>query len=310
MSDDTARTDRLALWAAAGTGFQVGAAIVASRVALEETTPAALALMRYVVGFLCLAPVAWHMGIVPFARRDVLPIALLGIGQFAILVALLNASLLYLPSAPSALLFSTFPFMTMLLAAGLGREALTLPKAFGIGLTILGVGFTLGVDVLEIGSHGGAAGGEEWKGILLALTSAFMGAVCSVFYRPYLQRYPTVQVSAFAMLASVLFLAFAAAAEGFFDGPPTISAMGWGAILFIGVSSGIGYFLWLFALGRAAPTRVTVYLALSPATAAVIGVILLDEEFGWGMIAGIVSVTLGLWVMAKAKEGKFLTRGS
>jgi len=310
MSGDPDRTARLALWAAAGTGFQVGAAIVASRVALEETTPAALALMRYIVGFLCLAPVAWRMGIVPFARRDVLPIALLGIGQFAILVAVLNASLLYIPAAPSALLFSTFPFMTMLLAAGLGREALTWPKALGIGLTILGVGFTLGVDVLEIGSHGGAESGEEWKGILLALASAFTGAVCSVFYRPYLQRYPTVQVSAFAMLASVLFLAFAAAAEGFFAAPPSISATGWGAILFIGVSSGIGYFLWLFALGRAAPTRVTVFLALSPATAAVIGVILLDEDFGWGMIAGIVSVTLGLWVMAKAKEGELLKRGN
>lgn len=297
MSTDRAGADKTALWAAAGTGFQVGAAIVASRYALAETTPAALALMRYIVGFLCLAPVAWRMGLVPFAKRDVLPIALLGIGQFGILVALLNASLLYLPAAPAALLFSTFPFMTMLLAAGLGREGLTWAKAAGVGLTILGVGFTLGVDVLNFDAGGGA-----WKGILFALGSALTGAVCSVFYRPYLQRYPTVQVSAFAMATSVLFLAFAAAGEGFFSTPPAISAQSWGAILFIGVSSGIGYFLWLYALGRAAPTRVTIFLALSPATAGIIGVILLGEHFGPGLVTGVALVTLGLWVMARAKE--------
>ena len=43
---------------------------------------------------------------------------------------------------------------------------------------------------------------------------------------------------------------------------------GWLAILFIGVSSGVGYYLWLFALRHATPTRVTVFLALSPLTAA------------------------------------------
>jgi len=307
MTGDRHSSDPLALWAAAGTGFQVGAALVASRIALDETTPAALALMRYIIGFLCLAPVAWRLGLVRFAWRDVVPIALLGIGQFAILVALLNASLLYIATAPAALLFSTFPFMTMLLAAGLGREALTWPKALGVALTVLGVGFTLGVDVLDFGA--GRQGGV-WIGILLALGSAFIGALCSVFYRPYLQRYPTVQVSAFAMLASVLFLAFAAAGEGFFDAPPTFSARGWGAILFIGVSSGIGYFLWLFALGRAVPTRVTIFLALSPASAAIIGIVVLGESFGFGMAAGIALVTLGLWVMAKAKEVELQGRGN
>lgn len=37
-------------------------------------------------------------------------------------------------------------------------------------------------------------------------------------------------------------------------------------------------------------------------TVAVIGVILLDEHFGPGLAAGILLVTLGLWVMARAKE--------
>ena len=126
------RQDRFALWAAAGTGIQVGAAIVASRYALAEMTPAVLALLRYVVGFMILAPVAWRLGLVRFAGRDVVPLALLGIGQFGILVALLNAALLYVSSALAALLFSTFPFMTLVLSALLGREAFTQLKVFAV----------------------------------------------------------------------------------------------------------------------------------------------------------------------------------
>lgn len=284
----------LALWAAAGTGIQVGAAIVASRYALSEMSPSVLALLRYAVGFLFLAPVAWRLGLVRFAIGDVVPLALLGIGQFGILVALLNAALLYIPSAQAALLFSTFPFMTLLLASALGRETFSIPKAVAVGLTIVGVGLTLGSDIILTGD-----GAALWTGAAFALASAFTGALCSVFYRPYLQRYPTVQVSAFAMLASVGFLAVIAAGEGFFTALPAYSAAGWGAVLFVGISSGIGYFLWLYALERATPTRVTVFLALSPVTAALIGALWLDEPVDGGLAAGIGFVAAGLWAMSR-----------
>jgi GNAT superfamily N-acetyltransferase len=54
----TAAVNR-ALVAAAATGVQVGAAIVASRFVVGEVPPLTLALMRYAIGFLCLAPFAW-----------------------------------------------------------------------------------------------------------------------------------------------------------------------------------------------------------------------------------------------------------
>jgi drug/metabolite transporter (DMT)-like permease len=41
---------------------------------------------------------------------------------------------------------------------------------------------------------------------------------------------------------------------------------------------------------------VTVFLALSPITAAVLGVALLGEPVTVGMMAGVVCVAAGLWV--------------
>ena len=40
-------------------------------------------------------------------------------------------------------------------------------------------------------------------------------------------------------------------------------ATGWAALVFIGVSSGIGYMLWLTALGHASPTHATLFLSLT-----------------------------------------------
>ena len=66
--------------------------------------------------------------------------------------------------------------------------------------------------------------------------------------------------------------------------------------MFIGLSSGGGYVLWLWALKTIAATRVTVFLALSPITATALGVALLGEPVTAGMLAGVVCVAAGLLV--------------
>ncbi len=283
--------------AAAGAGVLVGAAMVATRFVIDQTEPASLALLRYIIGVLCLLPPLLATARVRFAPRDLLPVCLLGIGQFGILIALLNYGLQFIPSARASLIFATFPLITMLLAALLRLEALTLFKAAGVGLTILGVGLALGEKAAGLVS---AEGG--WIGELAVLASAFTGALCSVFYRPYLRRYPPVQVSALAMLASVFFLAGLAGLEGFFAAWPYFTAAGWGAVLFIGVSSGVGYYLWLWALKHATPTRVTVFLALSPVTATALGSLLLGEAVTLAFLAALLCLALGLWLAHRPEK--------
>lgn len=281
----------LPLAAAAATGVQVGAALVATRFVVDQTGPMTLALMRYAIGFCCLLPPLLLAPRSRIAPRDLLPIALLGIGQFGILIALINYGLHFITAARGALLFATFPLLTMVLAAALGRERLTWTKSIAVSLSILGVALALGEKLLLPGT-----GASEWLGSVAVLASALVGAVCSVLYRPYLVRYPTLQVSAYAMLASVAFLALAATGEGLLDGLPRLTQTGLAAVVFIGISSGVGYFLWLWALTHASPTKVTVFLSLSPVTAAVLGATLLDEPLTMGAILGLLAVMASLWL--------------
>ena len=270
--------------------------MVATRFVIEQTAPASLALLRYAIGVLCLAPAVALAGPRPrFAARDVLPIALLGIAQFGVLIMLLNYALRFMPSARAALIFGTFPLLTMLVAAAVGAERLTTAKAAGVLLTLGGVACALGERALERG-----AGERVWIGEAVVLLSALVGAVCSVLYRPYLRRYRALPVSTFAMLASVVFLAVPAAGEGFFDGIPRFTALGWLAVLLIGVGSGGGYYLWLWALEHAPPTHVTVFLALSPITATILGGALLGETVSALAGLGVALVTAGLWLATRA----------
>jgi drug/metabolite transporter (DMT)-like permease len=283
--------------AAAATGILVGSAIVATRFVIDQTGPASLALLRYLIGFCCLLPPVLLSGRVKFERRDLVPIGLLGITQFGILITLMNYGLRFIPSARAALIFATMPLLTMIFATALGHERLTLAKTLGVLLTILGVGFVIGEKAVLLG---GLA--DKWVGELAVFASAFSGAVCSVLYRPYLRKYPTLPVSAFAMLASVGFLAVLAAGEGFFSSLPRFTEMGWLAVVFIGINSGIGYYLWLWALNHTTPTKVTVFLALSPITATGLGALLLAERISMMSLLGLAFVVLGLWLAHLQKK--------
>jgi drug/metabolite transporter (DMT)-like permease len=295
---------RLALLAAAATGVQVGAAIVASRMVVADVPPLTLAMLRYAIGFLCLLPFVFKpWGSVTIGKKtwsavarlplaDVLAMAALGLGQFAILIALLNFGLQHIGAAQAALIFSLFPLLTLLLSAVLGREPISTRLLLGVLLSIAGVALSMAPKLSHVSSG-------LWWGELAVLASACVGAICSVFYRPYLQRYPTLNVSAFAMLASVLFLAALALQEDWPARVPNLLAQTWAVVTFIGASSGIGYFLWLYALKHESPTRVTVFLALNPLTAALLGALLLHEMLDGWLTGAIALIGAGLWLATR-----------
>lgn len=286
--------------------MQVGAATVASRGIAAEVPPLTLALLRYAVGLACLVPFVFN-SIRPIAKTnwildanqsvaiDVLAMAALGICQFGVLIALLNAGLQYIGAAHAALIFSLFPLLTLLLGAALGRERITTNLLLGLLLSLTGVALSL-IPKLSA-PHAG-----HWWGEVAVLSSAAIGALCSVLYRPYLQRYPTLPVSALAMGASVLFLAVAALAEGWPGRVGALRGPQWAVVVFIGASSAVGYVLWLYALKHESAGKVTVFLALNPVTAALLGAWLLHEMPTPLTLSALPLIAAGLWLSTRPRH--------
>ncbi len=218
--------------------------------------------------------------------------AALGSGQFAVLIVLLNYGLQHIGAAQAALIFSLFPLLTLLLSGALGREHISAALLAGVLLSITGVALSLWPKLQA--PHPG-----HWWGEAAVLASACVGALCSVLYRPYLRRYPTLAVSTFAMLVSVLFLGLLALQENWPVRLLALSLQAWAVVGLIGVSSGIGYFWWLYALKHESPTRVTVFLALNPATAALLGWALLGEALHPTALAALGLIAAGLWLATR-----------
>lgn len=295
----------LALLAAAATGVQVGAAIVASRLVVTELPPLTLTLLRYAIALLCLLPFIFksyrppaHGGIAPTAIKNIaasdwLVMAALGAGQFAVLIALLNYGLQHIGAAQAALIFSLFPLLTLLLSTALGRERLSATLLAGVLLSVTGVALSLWPRLQ-------APQAGHWWGEAAVAAGACVGALCSVLYRPYLQRYPTLMVSAYAMGISVLLLAVLALGENWPLRVFALSPGTWAVLAFIGASSGMGYVWWLYALKHESPTRVTVFLALNPLAAALLGTLFLDEALDGWTLSAIFLIASGLWLATRS----------
>jgi drug/metabolite transporter (DMT)-like permease len=286
--------ERLALAAAALVGIQVGAAIAGSRWVVHELGPLPLAFVRYAIALASLLPFVWasrdRLG--RLNAREAITLAALGITQFGVLIALLNAGLTHLDAGLGALLFATFPLLTLLLATALGHERVDAPLGAGVLLSIVGVALALGVRPPTLPAHQLATGSA------LVLAAALCGAVCSVAYRPLLRRHGMLPMGALAMAAAVAVLAPAAWADGLSTRAPTLSAAQWVVVVAIGLSSGVGYWVWLWALKHTSPTKATTFLALSPVTATLIGTFALGETPGAGLVIGILCILAGLRLVA------------
>lgn len=279
--------------------MQVGAATAVSRYAVGAIDPACLALLRYLIAIACLLPFVGPGFVRRIDRAHRLPVALIGIGQFALFIYLLNWGLLRISSAQAALLLATMPLFALLFAVLRGLERLDAARLAGVALTIVGVAATVGGKLIVQQRGDGA-----WLGDLAVLAGAAVGGLCSVLYRPYVRASTPADIGMLAMTASVAALFAATLLEGSLPQALTLDRTQWGAIAFIGVSSAVGYLLWLYALAHADPSKVTAFLALGPVTALLLGAALFGEPVSSSLLVGGVFVIAGLLLASLAGRGR------
>lgn len=279
------------------TGLQVGASLVATEAAVAEVGAGRLGFLRYAIALLILVPVALLSSGRPVPRRDMLPVALIGIGQFGVLVALLNVAVLHTSSPRVALVFATLPIVTLALGLRFAAGRVSPLELASIILSVIGVVFLLAGEALT-----GRMLVSDWIGVGCAALATLTGALCSHLYRPYLQRCGVAKVSVIAMLASLLPLGVMALVEG--QGLPmadwsrqTLALVG-----FVGLSSGVGFMLWLYALSRLPAAVVTAFLGLSPVTAVVLSVLFLGATPTLTLAVAMVLVVGSLAATAVAQR--------
>ena len=134
-----------------------GMAAAVTRFALGASDPVTLAVFRFGLGFLLLLPLALALRAQWPRGRDWLAVAALGVMFYGAFFVVYGETLVYTTAARGSLAVSTLPLLTMIVAALLGREALTRRKSLGVTLAIGGVAIALGAGLSVAPAQAGAA---------------------------------------------------------------------------------------------------------------------------------------------------------
>jgi drug/metabolite transporter (DMT)-like permease len=286
--------------AAAAASVFFGATVVAVRYVIVQTDPLTVAFLRHAIGTVLILPVLLFVRGRAVSARDLPAIAVLGIAMFGLFSYCSAGALQHIYAARGALILTTMPLFTLLLASLFRQEQFTALKLAGIALTIAGVAVALGSN----GELGGHAGAQVWIGDAYMFTASFLGAVYNAFSPRYFRRYPALVVTVYSMIAGTLFLTAVAIPAGVFSPFVRLTPLGWAAIGFVGAFGAAGGFaLWVWALQRMTPTRVVVFLALNPLAATALAALLLAERVNAWFLLGLACVLVGIFVVNWQRRG-------
>ena len=279
-------------------GAMWGSSFLFIKVAVAEVEPAFVVACRLFFALLALVAAVPLLGrLSKETEGPTLPARLAGLWRPLLVLGCLNAALPYLviswgtqflPSGTAAMLNSTVPLFTALLAGALpwfASEQLGLLGVAGILLGMVGVGVLVGgsFGLFGQGAVMGAAG---------VLTGSASYAVGGLYARRRMKGVP-VRVSAVgqnaAGLAAALPLAVLALPREFPSLPAFLSLVGLGA-----VGTGFSMLIYFRLIANVGATRTSTVTYLVPVWALVYGAVLLGEEVSAHALLGLILILLGV----------------
>jgi drug/metabolite transporter (DMT)-like permease len=136
-----------------------------------------------------------------------------------------------------------------------------------------------------------------WRGDLIMAGATLCMALYSVWSRPFIQRSSALGFVTAGMAVGAVALTLISLLTG--DGA-RIGAFSWPewlAAIYLAAGGGaLAFFLWVYALQHASPTRVANTMTVNPIIAGFAAALLLGEPITLNLVAGLIAVGAGLWI--------------
>ena len=269
------------------------------KIAIQEVGPITLVAFRAVFGLLfCIVVIFIQKVPLPRTRKEWTPLLLIGVTNIAIPFFLISWGELHIDSAVASILDATVPLFTILIAHFLLQDdRITLPKMLGL---MIGFGGIIVLMSKDIGSSSSSLLGQA----AVILASVFY-AISAIYIRKMTIDTPGILRSAGPLVSASVIMWLGAF---LFEGPIHIPQLGitWIALLFMGVlGSGLAFVMAFYLIHEIGPTRTTMVTYLFPLGGIILGVIFLQEQLTWQVIAGaaliISSLVVANWEPKKQK---------
>jgi drug/metabolite transporter (DMT)-like permease len=251
------------------------------KVAVDDFSPAMLVLGRTAIAVLLLLPIAAY-------RRELRPvfpywIPLLAFAAIEIALPwwLLAAAETEISSSLTGLLIAMVPLVATVIALTTGsRDRPDSQTLLGLLLGMVGVGAIVGVSVE----------GASVVPILQVSLVAVCYAVGPVILQRWLSELPALGVIALSLaVTAVAYVPIALASPGSEPSPKAVLSV----VALAVVCTAIAFLVFFALIAEVGPVRATVITYVNPAVAAVLGVVILNEQFTIGMGLGFVLVLAG-----------------
>jgi drug/metabolite transporter (DMT)-like permease len=283
-------SERAGILAAIVSSALGGTAAALTRYAIGASDPVTLAAFRFGIAFLLILPLALALGSRWPQGRDWAGVAALGVMFFAVFFVIYNVSMSLTTAARGSLALSTLPLVTMLVAALLGREKLSARKSAGVLIAMAGVAAALGTGLAD-------APAGAWRGDLIMIGGTLIMALYSIWAGPLMARSSRLGFLAAGMGWGAAASTLLAWQSGGLANTLSFTQGQWLAAIALGVFGGAAaFYLWVYALERTTPTRVTNTMTVNPIAASLLAALLVDEPLGLNLLVGIAAVGVGIWI--------------
>jgi drug/metabolite transporter (DMT)-like permease len=244
------------------------------KMALDEIPPISLGFIRYILAIPAIFILTlrlegwdtmkhcirtnWHL----FAASGFLGIALPNIVQ--------NIGMQYTTASLSGIIQATGPVFTVMLAAYLLHESLSLRKVIGAVLAIAGTVLlvTNGMQEIETG---------QFYGNMLLLLSAIFYAFSGIVSKLVVEKASALMICTMSILIGSLILLPLSLYEGLLNiSQPSTSVM-WAMFILILLPTVIAYYIWFHSLKDEELSRLVYFVYLIPIFAVIFSYILLGE---------------------------------
>lgn len=267
------------------------------KIGVQDIGPMALTAFRMLFGALTAGVIALYQRI-PFTRdpKDWLIFAILGPASLAIPIFLISWGEQTIDSAVASILNATVPLFTLIIAHfWLHDDKITLQKTIGLLAGFTGVLTILSKDLL-------ASEHAPLIGQAAVILASLFYAASAVGIRKYSQHINNVMRSVGFLAASTIFMwVLGPVAEKPFE-LPTL-AITWVAALWLGIlGSGLAMIMLYYLIHEIGPTRTSLVTYLFPIGGVILGVIFLDEQLSWQLIAGAALIILSLGIVNYKKK--------
>ncbi len=275
-----------------------GASFLFIKIALADLSPLMVGWLRLVIASLTLWIIALLARLRPrFSRRAWLTLAAMGLFNNSLAFVLIPWGEQYIDSGLAAILNSTVPLFTIVLAHFfLFDERLSARRLGGLVLGFAGVVLLMAPPIIASGGDWLTA--KSVQGSLAVILASACYAIATVIGRRFLRGEPPVLTAATQLSFGMLWLLPLVLLTNSLGSLATMSMPTWGSMLWLGVvGSGFAYLLYFSLLRNVGATQVVVVTYVLPLIGVTLGVLILGEQLTWTMLAGLALILGGLMVV-------------